>query len=199
VGLSICVGSLHAPTFLLFVVLILWSAVLPCACCKLTLSRWYLFILRDLRSAACVFERLCFYSTIFIAFVIDLYSSTLNLLIQLPLLFYFVLYPVWITYPPQDPIIRSLATQRTEGRFVSVLGSTSSAAILLGSYPRVQSTVQPQLLETISVTVCTVNACFGESIRPYASSNDRNTRVFGLCCDATHISLFHCITPSTNC
>ena len=55
----------------------------------------------------------------------------LNLLIQLPLLFHFVLYPVWFTSPPQDPIIRSSAAQRTEGRFVPVLGSTPSAATLL--------------------------------------------------------------------
>ena len=61
----------------------------------------------------------------------------LNLLTQLPLLFYFVLYPVWINYPPQD-IIRILAAQRTEGRFVPVLGSTPSAATLLDSYPRTQ-------------------------------------------------------------
>jgi len=40
VGLSICVVSLHGPIFVLFVVLILWSAVLPCTYCKLTLSRW---------------------------------------------------------------------------------------------------------------------------------------------------------------
>jgi len=43
---------------------------------------------------------------------------------QLLLVFYFVLYPVWVTYPPQDPIIRSSAAQKTEGRFVPVLGST---------------------------------------------------------------------------
>jgi len=59
----------------------------------------------------------------------------LSLLIRLLLLFYFVLYPDWITYPPQDPIIRSSAAQRTEGRFVPVLGSTPSAATLMGSYP----------------------------------------------------------------
>ena len=69
-------------------------------------------------------------------FVIALYSSILNLLIQLLLLFYFVLYPVWITYPPQDPIIRSSATPRSEDRFVPVLGSTPSAATLSDSYPR---------------------------------------------------------------
>jgi len=86
------------------------------------------------RLRACLKD--CFYSTIFIALVIALYSSMLNLLIQLPLLFYFVLYPVWITYPPQDPIIRSSAAQRAEGRFVPVLGSTPSVATLLGSYPR---------------------------------------------------------------
>jgi len=96
----------------------------------------YLFVLRNLRSAVCVFERLCFYSTIFIAFVIAVYSPMLNLLIQLPLLFYFVFYPVWITYPPQDPIMRSSTAQRTEGRFVSVLGSAPSATTLLGSYSR---------------------------------------------------------------
>ena len=62
----------------------------------------------------------------------------LNLLIQLTLLFYFVLYPVWITYPPQNPVIRSSAAQRTEGRFVPVLGSTPTAATLLGSYPSAQ-------------------------------------------------------------
>ena len=88
----------------------------------------HLFVLCDLRSAVCVFERLCFYSTIFIVFVIAVYSSMLNLSIQLPLLFYFVLYPVCITYPPQDPIILSSAAQRTEGRFVPVLGPTPSAA-----------------------------------------------------------------------
>jgi hypothetical protein len=71
-------------------------------------------------------------------FVIALYSSMLNLLIQLALLFHFVLYPVWFTSPPQDPITRSSAAQRTEGRFVPVLGSTPSAATLLGSYPRAQ-------------------------------------------------------------
>jgi len=70
-------------------------------------------------------------------FVISLYSSMLNLLIQLALLFYCVLYPVWCTSPPQDPIIRSSAAQRTEDRFVPVLGSTPSTATLLGSYPRV--------------------------------------------------------------
>jgi len=63
----------------------------------------------------------------------------LNLLVQLPFLFYFVLYPVCITYPPQDPIIRSLAAQRAEGRFVPALGSTPSAATLLGSYTRTQT------------------------------------------------------------
>jgi len=62
----------------------------------------------------------------------------LNLLIQLALFFYFVLYPVWLTSPPQDAIIRSSAVQRTEDRFVPVLGSTPSAATLLGSYPRAQ-------------------------------------------------------------
>jgi len=71
-------------------------------------------------------------------FAIALYSSTLNLLIQLALLFYFVLYPVWFTSLPQDPIIGSSAAQRTEGRFVPVLGSTRSAATILGSYPRAQ-------------------------------------------------------------
>jgi len=40
VGLSICVVSLHGLTFVLSVVLILWSAVLPCTYCKLTLRRW---------------------------------------------------------------------------------------------------------------------------------------------------------------
>jgi len=55
----------------------------------------HMVVLRNLRSAACVFERLCFYSTIFIAFVIALHSSMLNWLVELPLLFYFVLYPVW--------------------------------------------------------------------------------------------------------
>jgi len=40
VGLGICVVSLHEPTFVLFVVTFLQSAVLPCAYCKLTLSRW---------------------------------------------------------------------------------------------------------------------------------------------------------------
>ena len=39
VGLSICVVSLHGPTFVLFVVLILRSAVFPCTYCTLTLSR----------------------------------------------------------------------------------------------------------------------------------------------------------------
>ena len=135
-GLSIRVVSLHGPTFVLFVVLILWLAVLPCTHSKLALSRC-VYVLCNLRSAACVFERLCFYSNIFIAFVISHYSSMLNLLTQLPLLFYFVLYPVWINYPPQD-IIRILAAQRTEGRFVPVLGSTPSAATLLDSYPRTQ-------------------------------------------------------------
>jgi len=67
-------------------------------------------------------------------FVIALYSSMLNLLIQLALLFYFVLYPVWFTSPPQDPTIRSSAAQRTAGTFVPVLGSTPSAAALLVSY-----------------------------------------------------------------
>jgi len=71
-------------------------------------------------------------------FIIALYSSILNLLIQLALFFYFVLYPVWLTSPPQDAIIRSSAVQRTEDRFVPVLGSTPSAATLLGSYPRAQ-------------------------------------------------------------
>jgi len=65
VGLSICVVRLHGPTFVLFVVLILWSAVLPCTYCKLMLTDGYIFVLRNLRSAACVFERLCFYSTVF--------------------------------------------------------------------------------------------------------------------------------------
>jgi len=138
VVLSICVVSLHGPTFVLYVVLFLWSAVLPCTYCKLTLSRWVYACITQFRSAACVFERLCFYSTIFIAFVIVVYSSMLNLLIQLTLLFYFVLYPVWITYPPQNPVIRSSAAQRTEGRFVPVLGSTPTAATLLGSYPSAQ-------------------------------------------------------------
>ena len=62
----------------------------------------------------------------------------LNLLIQLALLFYFVLYPVWFTSPPQDPTIRSSAAQRTAGTFVPVLGSTPSAAALLVSYARAQ-------------------------------------------------------------
>ena len=53
----------------------------------------------------------------------------LSLSRQLLLLFYFVLYPVWVTYPTQDPIIRGSAAQRTEGRFVPVLGSTPSAPI----------------------------------------------------------------------
>jgi len=97
---------------------------------NLPLSRWVKFVLRNLRSAACVFERLCIYSTTFIAFVIAVRSSMLDFLIPLPFLLYFVLYPVWITYPPQDPIIRSSAAQRTEGRFVPVLGSTPSAATL---------------------------------------------------------------------
>jgi len=64
----------------------------------------------------------------------------LNLLIQLRLLFYFVLYPVWITYPPQDPIIRGSDCERTEGRLVPLLGSTPSDATLLGSYPRAHIT-----------------------------------------------------------
>ena len=66
-------------------------------------------------------------------FVIDLYSSMLNLLIKLALLFYFVLYPGWFTSPPQDPNIRRSAGQRTEGRFMPVLGSTLSTTTLLGS------------------------------------------------------------------
>jgi len=74
-----------------------------------------------------------------VLFVIVFYSSMLNLLIQLALLLYFVLYPVCITSPPQEPIIRSSAAQRTEGRFVPILGSTPRAATtLLGSYPRAQ-------------------------------------------------------------
>ena len=89
---------------------------------NLGLADRYIFVLRNLRSSVGVFKGLCFYSTIFIVFVIAVYSSMLSLLIQLLLLFYFVLYPVWITYPPQDPIIRSPAARRTEGRYVSVLG-----------------------------------------------------------------------------
>jgi len=71
-------------------------------------------------------------------FVIAVYSSMLNFLIQLALLFYFVLYPVWFTSPPKDPIIWSSVAQRTKGRFVPVHRSTPSAATLLGSYPRAQ-------------------------------------------------------------
>jgi len=59
-----------------------------------------MFVLRNLRSASCVFEKLCSYSTISTAFIIAVYSSVLNLLIQLSFLFYLVLYPVSITYPP---------------------------------------------------------------------------------------------------
>ena len=70
----------------------------------------------------------------FLDFVTVFYSSVLSVLIQLLLLFYFVLYPDWITYPPQDPIIRSSAVQKTDGRLVPVLGSTPSAVTLLGSY-----------------------------------------------------------------
>ena len=142
VRLSTCVVSLHGPTLVSFIVLILWSVVLPCTVhiVNLRYADGYIFVLRNLRSAACVFERVCFHSTIFIALVIALYSSVLNFLIQLALLFYFVLYPVWFTSPPQDPIIRSSAAQGTEGRFVPVLGSTPSAATLLGSYPRAQLT-----------------------------------------------------------
>ena len=75
-----------------------------------------MFVLRDLRSATCVFEILCFYPTIFIASVIALYSSMLNLLIQLPSLFYPVLYPIWITYPPQSLLseIRRLRVPRAD-------------------------------------------------------------------------------------
>jgi len=85
-----------------------------------------------------MFERLCFCSTIFIAFAIVFCSSMLSLSIHLLLLFYFMLYPVWVTYPPQDPIIQSSAAQRTDSRFVPALGSTPSAATLLGSYTKAQ-------------------------------------------------------------
>ena len=74
-GLSICVVSLRGPTFVLFVV----SAVFPGIYCKLRLADGHMFVLRDLRSALCVFEGLSFYSTIFIAFVIVSYSSMLSL------------------------------------------------------------------------------------------------------------------------
>ena len=49
-GLSICVVSLHGPTLVLFVVLILWSAVLPCAVHIVNLRQadGYLFVLRIL-------------------------------------------------------------------------------------------------------------------------------------------------------
>ena len=86
----------------------------------------------------CVCLKDCFCSTIFIAFAIVFCSSVLSLSIQLCLLFYFVLYPVWVTYPPQDPIIQSSAAQRTDDRFVPAFGLTPSAATLLGSYPRAQ-------------------------------------------------------------
>jgi len=75
--------------FVLFVVLILRSVVFPGIYCKLTLSDGHMLVLRDLRSAMCVFEGLSFYSTIFIAFVIVSYNSMLSLLIQL--LCYFIL------------------------------------------------------------------------------------------------------------
>ena len=104
-----------------------------------------MFVLHNLRLAACVFERLCSCSNIFIAFAIAVYSSALNLLIKLPLLFYFMLYPVCITSRPQDPIIRSSAAKRTKGRFEPVLGSTPSAATLSGSYPRAQGVGEREL------------------------------------------------------
>jgi hypothetical protein len=132
-----CIVSLHGPTFVLFGVLILGSAVLSCTYCK----PMGMFVLYKLRSAVCVFEGSCFYSIIFFTFVIVFYPSMLSFLIQLLLLFYFLFfsYPAWITCPPQDPNIRSSAAQRTESRFVPVLGSTPSAATLLGSYPKAHS------------------------------------------------------------
>ena len=68
---------------MLSVVLFLWSTVFPGTYCKLKLTDGHMLVLRDLRSAVCVFEGLSFYSTIFIVFVIVSYSSMLSLLIQL--------------------------------------------------------------------------------------------------------------------
>ena len=85
-----------------------------------------------------MFERLYFHSSSFIVIVIVFFSSMLSLSIQLLLLYYFVLCSVSINYPPQDPIIWSSAAERTKGRLVRALGSTPSAATLLGSYLREQ-------------------------------------------------------------
>ena len=85
-----------------------------------------------------MFQRLCFHSTILIVIVIVFYSSMLSLSIQLFLLCYFLLCCFWTNHSPQDPIIRSLAAQRTKGYIVWAFGATPSDAALVGSYLRAQ-------------------------------------------------------------
>jgi len=76
-------------TFVLFVVLVIWSAVFPCTCCKLTPSR-SVYIGIALFTIGCVrVRKIMFLYNYFHCLVIAFYSSMLNLLIQLLLFFMF--------------------------------------------------------------------------------------------------------------
>jgi len=84
----------------------------------------------NVRLCACVWDYVLI--QLFITLLIVVYYSMLRLLIQLPLLYYFVLYLGWLTLPHKTPLPRAGRLKGPWADFVPVLGLAPSVATLLG-------------------------------------------------------------------